>query len=172
MSNSKSSARCPTDRLRPTVGRTPAELQRNQLTPAALQAWLGAPPEGLASKLEDLAGLLQDYLDWLEAHQLQDAERLLAAAKDLLRLHATPPFVIDRLWVDGFAEWSPQELDLLASLLPGCRQATFTFCLDRVPSEKASWLSAGSIVRESFESCRKQLEQQPDHCAYRIASTR
>ncbi|HXU78344.1 MAG TPA: PD-(D/E)XK nuclease family protein [Methylomirabilota bacterium] len=145
------------------LGELLAELQRNQLSPAALQDLAGRlrAPEGLGSKLEDLAGLLQDYVNWLEAHKLQDAERLLAAAGALLLSPPASAPAIDHLWVDGFAEWSPQEWDLLMLLLPGCRQATFTFCLDRVPSEKISWLSAWSVVRKNFEECRKRLEKLP-----------
>jgi ATP-dependent helicase/nuclease subunit B len=147
-----------------------SELQRNQLTPQSLNELAARlrSPEGLASKLEDLAGLLQAYLDWLQTHKLQDTERLLAAAAEILRTCSAPgtaaprPFNIGSVWVDGFAEWSPQELDLLNLLLPLCQQATLTFSLDRVPAEKVSWLSSGSVVRKSFEECKKRLETLPD----------
>src|SRR5262249_29555571 len=69
------------------LGELFAELQRNLLTPAALLELAARvrSPEGLASKLDDLARLLEDYQAWLEAHQLQDAERLLSAATELIR---------------------------------------------------------------------------------------
>ena len=98
------------------------ELQRNQLTPESLNQLAGQVQnvEGLAYKLQDLATLLRDYLDWLKAHNLQDADCLLASATEALSAFGTshsglrtPDFGLraSHLWADGFAEWSPQELD-------------------------------------------------------------
>src|SRR5204863_4475326 len=108
------------------------ELQRHQITPESLRQTAGKVREisGLALKVEDLATLLQEYLDWLKSHQLEDADGLLdLAAEQLRQLPVTTP-KIDALWVDGFAEWSPQELEFLFALLPHCRRATLTFCLE------------------------------------------
>lgn len=149
------------------------ELQRHQLTPESLAqvAQHVHEVEGLAFKLQDLASLLRDYLDWLKAHNLQDSDCLLANAAEALgpehnaeRGHPClpGPLPIDQLWVDGFAEWSPQELDLLAGLMPSCRQATLTFCLDQVPAAKVSWLSGWSVVRKSFAACRRRFSRLPD----------
>jgi len=65
------------------------------------------------------------------------------------------------LWVDGFSNGSPQELELLAALTPHCEHAALTFCLDRIPSQKLSWLSNWSVPQQSFESCKKRLEELP-----------
>ena len=177
------------------------ELQRRQLTPEALLEVAGQVPEveGLAYKLQDLATLLRDYLEWLRAHDLQDDDSLLAAAVQALggeRGAAVPspgsgvespsPEIrnpkseirnrhsairsgvaegglnLDQLWVDGFAEWSAQELDLLAALVPHCRQATLTFCLDRPAVGKLSWLSNWSVVRKAFEECQKRFASLPE----------
>jgi hypothetical protein len=46
--------------------------------------------------------------------------------------------------------------------MPHCRQATITFCLDRLPAGKLSWLSNWSVVRKSFEECRKRLCSVPE----------
>ncbi len=143
-----------------------SELQRNQLTPEKLNQLaqrLPRPP-GLSLKLQDLATLLRDYLEWLEAHQLKDADSLLDSVTRTLAQTAKPihrGLAIAHLWVDGFTEWSPQELDLLAALLPDCSQATLTFCLDRVPVENGSWLSSWSVVRRAFFECRKRIEKLP-----------
>jgi len=142
------------------------ELQRNQLTPDSLNKLAGQvrDVEGLAFKLQDLATLLQYYLDWLKAHNLQDADCLLASAAEVLRDNSRPTvqsLLLDGLWVDGFAEWSPQELELLAALIPHCERATLTFCLDRVATQKTTWLSTWSVVRKSFDQCRKRLESLP-----------
>jgi ATP-dependent helicase/nuclease subunit B len=207
------------------------ELQRNQLTPQRLRqlAVEANEAEGLGYKLHDLAMLLESYLEWLRAHNLQDADCLLEAAAQALRGESTPtaqhdtrvermltnrkppskarkfenkrqmeftltlevpcqprsggnaiavadsePSVtlkaipepehslgIDGLWVDGFSEWSTQELDLLTALIPHCNNATLTFCLDTVPTQKSSWLSNWSVPQQSFEHCKKRLEELP-----------
>src|SRR5262249_39937089 len=64
------------------------------------------------------------------------------------------------LWLDGFAALSPQELDLLAALMPHCEQATLAFCLDP-KSQKGSWLSHWSVVRKTVEQCRGKLSALP-----------
>ena len=62
------------------------ELQRSQLTPESLNQLAEHAHEatGLAYKLQDLATLLADYLAWLAAHGLQDADSLLTAATEAL----------------------------------------------------------------------------------------
>jgi hypothetical protein len=149
------------------------ELQRHNLTPETLNLLAGQMHEGggLGVKLQGLGTGLREYLDWLTAHNLQDADCLLGAAADSLEsevqsLKSEEPrlrtphseFRIQNVWVDGFTEWSPQELELLAALIPHCDRATITFCLDRVPAQKVSWLSSWSVVREAFDKCRKRLE--------------
>src|SRR5882724_8080809 len=106
------------------------ELQRQQLTPESLQelAAKSHGVEGLSLKLKDLATLLCDYLDWLEAHGLHDSDQLLDFATQTLRGPHTP-LVIEELWMDGFTELSRQELDLLAALIPNCGKAAITLCL-------------------------------------------
>jgi ATP-dependent helicase/nuclease subunit B len=69
----------------------------------------------------------------------------------------SPAFRLENLWVDGFAEFSQPELDLLAALVPRCEQATITFCLDHVPAKQSSWLSNWSVVRKTFEHCQKKV---------------
>src|SRR6266478_921210 len=93
------------------------ELQRQQLTPESMQelAEKARAVEGLRLKLQDLATLLGDYLAWLRAHGLQDSDRLLDVAAETLRA-PHPPLTFGGLWVDGFTELSPQELDFLAEI--------------------------------------------------------
>jgi ATP-dependent helicase/nuclease subunit B len=145
------------------------ELQCNQLTPDALRKLADAAREsgGLSSKLHDLALLLENYLEWLTAHGLQDANCLLSAATEALR-SPTPKAqspkleanIIGGLWLDGFAELSLQELELLAALVPHCERATLAFCVDaEAPAD--SWLSHWSAVRKTVEDCRKKLSTVP-----------
>jgi ATP-dependent helicase/nuclease subunit B len=138
------------------------ELQRQQLTPESLLtlAEQTRPVAGLSLKLQDLAMLLREYLDWLAAHGLQDAERLPDFATETMRA-AHAPFELGGLWVDGFTEMSPQELDLLAEILPLAPRAVVTFCLDHVPTEHISWLSHWSSVRQMYQRCRDKIAGLP-----------
>ena len=136
------------------------EFQRNQLTPAVLKETVAKVKnlEGLAWKLQDLASILDLYTQWLNEHGLKDADSLLGlAAEELQRLPSNPDLFdpasrvqIARLWVDGFAEFSPQELAILTSLAALCKEMTITFSLDRVPHEKSSWLKARSLLESAF----------------------
>ncbi len=141
------------------------EVQRNQLTPESLnQLAEQVAGEGLSRKLQDLATLLTEYLGWLQAHRLLDADCLLAQATAALA--SASPSIDDtlqslELWVDGFAEFSEQELDLIGALLPRCRQATLALCLEFAAKGSASWFSNWSIVRKTFEHCRERFEKLP-----------
>ncbi len=180
-----------------------SEFQRHELTPEGLrQAAAQCEKAGaLNLKLQDLAGLLDQYLQWLEVHGLQDVDCLLPAVTQILRalcpgkdeFHLVPivpsavgnpaaargpsetrPFDekigkqatpvpanalnLEELWVDGFADFSEQELSLLEVLLPFARRATLTFCLDRAPEREISWLSSWSVPRKSLQTCRARLQ--------------
>ncbi|MFO1487060.1 MAG: PD-(D/E)XK nuclease family protein [Verrucomicrobiota bacterium] len=145
------------------------ELQRNLLTPESLRELSAAPGAavGLSLKLHDLALLLEDYLAWLREHGLQDADCLLPAAT--ARLVEGVPFRAAGLWLDGFAEFSPQEMDLLAAVAGRCEQATLAFCLDQAPepaaggdsSKAISWLSSWSFAGKPFIETRARLGELP-----------
>jgi ATP-dependent helicase/nuclease subunit B len=140
-----------------------SELQRAQLSPALLtQLAAQLREEGLSYKLQDLATLLQSYLDWLARHHLQDAEALLRLAAELLQAQPASAVPIGSLWVDGFAEFSELELGLLCALIPRAERCTLTFCLEPVAMKKASWLSHWSMVRKNFERCQKRFGELPN----------
>ncbi len=143
------------------------ELQQHQYTPARLQALSRQPglSRELQHKLHDLALLLDAYLRWLAEHELQDGNRLLDAATGALRKSSPTPdarLQIQNLWLDGFAEMTPQELDLLAAILPHCKRATLAFCLAGEPHTGVSWLSIWSSIGKTFERCRQRIAQLPD----------
>jgi ATP-dependent helicase/nuclease subunit B len=159
------------------------ELQQHQFTPAKLRSLSRRANlrHELQDKLHDLALLLDTYKHWLAENELQDGNRLLDAATESLKsrvqspesagkpgaspssiLH--PPFSlhISSLWLDGFAEMTPQELDLLAAILPRCDRATLAFCLASEPASEISWLSIWSSIGKTFQQCRQRLEHLPD----------
>ncbi len=141
------------------------ELQQHQLTPAKLLTL--AQRENLhrelRAKLQDLALLLKKYAGWLQEHDLQDGNHLLEAATEALRDQLKiqdSRFKIECLWLDGFAEMTPQELDLLAAVISSCDRATLAFCLDEsgAIAKENSWLSIWSAVGKSFQQCRQRIE--------------
>ncbi len=94
----------------------------------------------LADKLHDLSLLLRAYRDWLDNNHLRDADDSLgmaAAALTQARKTGSTPPRFAALWLDGFAEMTVPELDLLAAVLPGCEMATLGFCLDNIPCPTA-----------------------------------
>jgi ATP-dependent helicase/nuclease subunit B len=148
------------------LGALLTELQQHHFSPAKLHALAADEklrPE-LRDKLHDLALLAEKYAGWLRDHELRDANFLLDFAAEKLRSafsirHSS--FVIQNLWLDGFAEMTPQELALLAAVMPFCRQATLAFCLETEPTTPASWLSIWSAIGKTFQRCRDQISALP-----------
>ena len=144
-----------------------AEAQRQQLTPDLLRQLAASLTEspGLACKLQDLATLLAGYSEWLVRHGLLDDDSLVGAAAAALSpkdgdgelLGARRRLTLERVWVDGFFEFTGLELELLAALAPCCQQMTITFCLDRIPGKFLPWLSHWAPSARSFLRCREKL---------------
>ncbi|MCO5053521.1 MAG: PD-(D/E)XK nuclease family protein [Verrucomicrobiae bacterium] len=145
------------------------ELQRHQISVRKLRALATrlTHPAQLADKLGDFALLLSAYRDWLQAHQLEDLDGLQTAAAEHLRAarppHPNAPTLrLGGLWMDGFAELTAQELDLLAAVIPVAEQATLAFCLPAELRSDPSWLSPWSVIGQTFRRCRERLAQLPD----------
>jgi len=142
------------------------ELQQQQLGPARLRT-LAADESlrrELRDKLHDLALLSEKYAEWLRQHELQDADCLLDFATGCLRSEINPresSFFIEHLWLDGFAEMTPQEHALLAAIIPFCADATLAFCLETEPTPAVSWLSIWSAIGKTYQRCREQLAALP-----------
>src|SRR5262245_4155759 len=135
------------------------ELQRHQQSPEKLFSLATQVDPQLADKLHDLALLLRAYHDWLKTHHLQDADRLLDLATETLRVQTAQPdgsLCLGGLWLDGFAEMTPQELDFLAGLVPLCPRATLAFCLENEPQD-LPWLSTWSAVGKTFQQSYQRL---------------
>lgn len=137
------------------------EFQQGGVTAARLRqlAERFAAQSVLGRKLADLATLFSAYREWLAGHELEDGSALLDLAADALR-HAHPEpgrFPLGGVWLDGFAEMTAQELDLLAAVLPFSPRATLAFCIDHPATEEPSWLSTWSIVGQTLRRCRARL---------------
>jgi len=141
-------------------------LRQQQLGPARLRT-LAADESlrrELRDKLHDLALLSEKYAEWLQQHELQDADCRLDFATGCLRSEANPresAFFIEHLWLDGFAEMTPQEHALLAAIIPFCADATLAFCLEAEPTPAVSWLSIWSAIGKTYQRCREQLAALP-----------
>jgi ATP-dependent helicase/nuclease subunit B len=149
------------------LGTLLAELQQHQFTPARLRE-LAADEKlrrELRDKLHDLALLSEKYAGWLREHELQDVNNLLDFAAGALRgktFNLQPStFNLAALWLDGFAEMTPQELALLAAVVPRCERATLAFCLETEPTPEASWLSIWSAIGKTCQQCRAQISNLP-----------
>ena len=166
------------------------EFQRHQITPAKLARLAERCAENapLRDKLHDLHHLLRAYHEWLAQSEIQDADQLLDLASEFLRTAPFPiphfPFAISGLWLDGFAEMTPQELDLLCAVLPLCRTATLAFCLDPHAADSKSWLSLWSGLRRTYSDCHariqalansevtvEELARDPAHSRFRDSAT-
>ncbi|WCJ58426.1 PD-(D/E)XK nuclease family protein [Fontisphaera persica] len=115
------------------------ELQQQQITPQTLSEAADRLKHlpGLAAKLQDTALLYQAFQQWLEDHALEDADGLLGLATKRLRqvYQQGTPLGIGGLWMDGFAELTPQEVTFLEALALHCRQMTLAFCVENKPDE-------------------------------------
>jgi len=138
------------------------ELQCSQISAERLThlAAKVSGPAQLRDKLHDFALLLGDYRDWLAANHLHDPDTVLDAATAALRA-ADSSFRVARLWLDGFAEMTAQELDLLTALLPRCERATLAFCLGGTPTAEPSWRSPWAVVGQTFQRCHQRLKETP-----------
>lgn len=144
------------------------EFQRHGHTPerlAGLSArWPGE--RGLGGKLRDLSLLARAYREWLAAHQLHDAQSLPDHALDALHgaAHSQAPRArldFEALWLDGFAELTPQELALLAAVIPFSDEAHLAFCLDARPPDDLTWLSCWSHPAQCYRRCHQALAGVP-----------
>ncbi|HEY3762028.1 MAG TPA: PD-(D/E)XK nuclease family protein [Verrucomicrobiae bacterium] len=144
------------------------ELQQNKISSEKLHAIAQNKklrPE-LREKLEDLALLQERYSQWLADNKLQDADCLLDYVTGFLKKDFRLPasgFRFAALYLDGFAEMTPQELDLLVAVLPFCESATLAFCLDEsaLAEKETSWLSIWNTIRQTYDQCRQRVETIP-----------
>ncbi len=140
------------------------EFQRHHQSAARLDELAALPTvaPALRGKLRDSARLLRAYQAWLAERELQDADQLLDLAADAMRTHAParPPdgeTMLGALWLDGFAELTPQELALLSAFAPVCERLTLAFCLEQAPSDDLNWLSTWSGIAHTFRRCYQRL---------------
>jgi ATP-dependent helicase/nuclease subunit B len=146
------------------------ELQSARVFPSKLRDILqsGKSNPVLDGKLHDLAIIQEAYREWLKRHRLQDADSLLEIASTTLAQADSPRQSgrsfpqVQSLWMDGFAQITEQELELLAALIPHCQRATIAFCIESEPMADPHWLSPWSTVSRTYLRVRHRLSVVPD----------
>lgn len=149
------------------------EFQQAHLSPGRLRELAERTALGpdLRAKLWDFGVLLEAYLRWLDEHKVKDSEsllglttRFLEEAKGAVRSGQMPasPVQVKELWFDGFAEMTPQEIKLLAALLPFCERATLAFCTEVEFEPDVTWLSNWSSVNQTFRRCYNEICALPE----------
>jgi ATP-dependent helicase/nuclease subunit B len=143
------------------------ELQQYHFTPDRLEklSLEVGDSNRLNSKLSDLAVILGVYSDWLCDQKLQDADCLLDLAAALAASDfktGKNSFRIEGLWLDGFAQMTPQERQLLAAVAQHSERTTLAFCVDGEPQQNPPWHSLWAPVTETFLRCRDQFSILPD----------
>jgi ATP-dependent helicase/nuclease subunit B len=76
--------------------------------------------------------------------------------------NSTPPLYIEALWMDGFAELTPQELHFLTALAPFCGHMSLAFCLDDAGRLDESWMSTWSLTSRCFRLCLAKMAAIPE----------
>lgn len=160
------------------VGDTLRELRQQQVGPKTLRRLADRLGRGvpLADKLSDLALLMAAEEEWLRARGLTDDQGGLEAAAAALRAAPADGGLAAAVWLDGFAEMTPRERELLAALLPHTGEATLAFCLESAPPPAAGsapgkersggsalpdWLSPWGLVGQSCARLRECLAGVP-----------
>ncbi len=144
----------------------------------------------LSDRLVDLACLIESYQRWLAQNNVQDTGCLLELAAAALRTANRATLTVRQsaagaaeetsramslgtpsrgqagmhwgaLWLDGFAEMTPQELDLLTALIPFCERATLAFCTENVEADAQTWHSTWAAVGRTIEALRRRLTSLP-----------
>lgn len=153
------------------LGQLLRECHRHRLSPERLEAVAAGQGEALhgqdtlGDKLRDLALLSRAYHDWLREHELEDADRLLDLATEALAASSpspTSPLRLGGLWLDGFAEMTPQELALLRAMVAMSERATLAFCLEGDADAQESWLSPWSVVAQTYRRCLAEVTALAD----------
>jgi len=132
------------------------EFQAHGLLPDDLRNWATQGPrtERLRAKLADLALLYEHYRAWLQKNDLQDGDSILGSASELLEKSKAgrDSFTVAGLYLDGFAQLTPEERRFLFALLPRCERSTMAICLDAditKPPLRSSW----SLAFKMFNEC-------------------
>jgi ATP-dependent helicase/nuclease subunit B len=132
------------------------EFQQAGSTPETLRKMADEISGGLRDKLRDITLIFERYRAWLQRNCLEDADSLLTLAAELLET-AKIPLKIGGVWLDGFAQMTPQERSLLGALVRNTEKAVLAFCVESSTPPRNSY-SQWFLISQSFARCRADLE--------------
>lgn len=156
-----------TDGFFADLDRVIESLLREGLPPEALRAAAErAGDEGLHARALAIAGLYAGYLSWLGPDRLDPNQRLACLRQ---RLEEASWLRGARIWVDGFAGFTGEELATLAALARRCASMHVTLLMDGVPDDAAPAINddldlfartrrTGRQLRRLFESAGVKLD--------------
>jgi ATP-dependent helicase/nuclease subunit B len=110
--------------------------------------------------------LLRHYQEWLEGKAL----RILTPREPGGRAHCARRGArscrhgeagAGAVWLDGFSELTPQELELLTEVIALSRRSTLAFCLPGISEDEPRWVSAWSGVTRTFRSVWNRVGDLP-----------
>ncbi|MGI6558126.1 MAG: hypothetical protein ACOX20_03945 [Limnochordia bacterium] len=141
------------------LSRTITEMRSYRIDPQGSSA--GPRNDALSRKLQDLAMILGRYDAHLQDRFTDPDEYLTAAANRL------PGAGLEGclIWVDGFAGFTPQELEMLGRLFLIAEQATVTLCLDsrEVGKEDSLFRPTAETYIQLLRLAAEQQSQDPPH---------
>jgi len=135
------------------------ELQRQRVGADRLETFaneLQSESASLADKLRDLAVIGRAYRSWLEEHRLGDLDLLPELAAERLRT-GVGARRFGAVWLDGFAEMTPAELELLAAVAQASDRTTLAFCVEGELREEPSWMSTWAVVGQTVRRVQTRL---------------
>jgi ATP-dependent helicase/nuclease subunit B len=141
------------------VARQIREFANHGLTPTDVRnlADKVAKRHGLPQKLRDFALLYEQYRDWLTARGLQDSDALLSMAAELIERPESAPLRVAGLWVDGFAQLTPEERRLLVAVVGCSERATLAFCVEADKAARSP-ISSWFLVSQTLARCKAEIE--------------
>ncbi len=127
------------------------EFQRNGISPDRLHQIVSTVGSNsrLGEKLADLAYIFEHFTHWLATNDLKDFESLLDTAASLLEKNENPIF--QAIWLDGFAQMTPQELRLLLAVSRRAEKINLAFCCESEsePAWFSHWAGIVQLIRRS-----------------------
>src|SRR5207344_1863873 len=88
---------------------------------------------------------------------LQDSDALLSMAADLIENRDATPLLVAGLWVDGFAQLTPEERRLLVALVGSTERSTLAFCVEADKAARSP-ISPWFLVSQTLSRCKTEIE--------------
>lgn len=139
-------------RFADTLSELIQEFRTHRIKPEQLRSTAESLIESpLKNKLLDLSLLYQDFMDFLENRYRDGNEaldRTALAISDCQWLKGA------RIWIDGFDRFTPQEWEIIRSLLATSEDVTLALCMDRSQdlfSENNLFYRPGQTYRKALQ---------------------